>query len=98
MEDQYAAEIGRAWAHLRQGNATDALHEFEEILKSAPSHVDALYGLGLTRAAQGQKETAHSTFQKCLEIVDKERAKGHNDRWEMLQRMISQRVKETKSA
>lgn len=98
MEDQYAAQIGQAWANLRQGNAANAASEFEQILKSAPNHIDALYGLGLTRAAQGQNQSAETTFQQCLELVEKERAAGFNDRWEMLQRMLKQRIKAIKSA
>ncbi|MBE0690723.1 MAG: tetratricopeptide repeat protein, partial [Anaerolineae bacterium] len=90
--------LGQAWAHLRQGNAVDAANEFQQMLKSAPNHIDALYGLGLTHAVQGQNEAAQSTFQKCLELVEKERAGGFNDRWEMLHRMLEQRVKESKSA
>jgi len=98
VEDQYAAQLGQAWANLRQGDAANAISGFEQILKSAPNHIDALYGLGLTRVVQGQNEAAQTTFQQCLDLVEKERTAGFNDRWEMLQRMLKQRIKETKSA
>ena len=84
---------------------------FEEILKQRPDHIDSLYGLGLSRRANGETAWAIEAFKKALVLAtealnaeDKNGAfKGNNlesyddDRYMMLTRMIKQRLVELDS-
>ena len=94
-QDQFAAQLGQAWGALRQGQNADAIRGFEQILKSDSSHLDALYGLAMSQAEQGQKDSARTTFEKCLELTRAAlAAKPGTDRFELLIRMIQQRIHE----
>lgn len=64
-----AAQIGKAWALNRERRFTDAVREFENILKSAPEDVDALYGLGLALKNDHQNEAAIKIFQKVYKMT-----------------------------
>ncbi len=94
-EDQFAAQLGQAWAALRQGDKSGAERGFEQILRSDAGHLDALYGLALTQAEQGQRESARKTYEKCLELTRAALAANPGtDRYAMLVRMIQQRLHE----
>jgi Tfp pilus assembly protein PilF len=93
--DIYADQLGQAWAALRQNKPRDAATGFEQILKADSNHIDAIYGLGLAHRESGQIETARTTFQKAAELVHTAlAAQPGEDRFEMLQRMVQQRLNE----
>jgi predicted TPR repeat methyltransferase len=94
-QDAYGAQLGQAWGLLRQGSASAAADGFGQILKAAPEHLDALFGLGLSQKVAGQSSSAQSNFEKCLELVRAGRkAEPNNDRFLMLERIVQQRIKE----
>ncbi|MDX2160769.1 MAG: tetratricopeptide repeat protein [bacterium] len=90
-----AAQLGRAWGNHRQGNNEAAISEFRAILAEVRDNADALYGLGLAQRAAGKTTDAAETFQRVLTIV-LEALNNHpgEDRYEMLERMIKQRLGE----
>lgn len=108
---QVEERIGEAWKQHRMGNNPAAIEIFEEILKNRPDHLDALYGLGLSRRANGETAWAVEAFKKALmlatEALNTEEKKapmsGNNletyddDRYMMLSRMIKQRLAELDS-
>jgi tetratricopeptide (TPR) repeat protein len=61
--------IGEAWRLHRSGNNTGAISLFQEILDKTPKHLDALYGLGLARRADGDSSGARKAFQTALQIA-----------------------------
>jgi tetratricopeptide (TPR) repeat protein len=93
--NEYAVELGRAWALHREGRNETAMDEFNQMLREAPDNIDALYGLGLAQRALHMYDKAKQTFDQCLVLVN--RALEENpgeDRYEMLQRFIHQRLAE----
>lgn len=94
-ETTYAAELGRAWAHQRAKRYQQAADEFKAILLSAPTHIDALYGLALAQRGLQQIAEAEATWEQCSALVAQalEQNPG-DDRYEMLQRLIEQRLAE----
>lgn len=96
--ETYADQLGQAWAALRQNKAQEAASGFQQILKAAPDHIDALYGLGISHRDSGQIESARTTLQKALELARKELAAAPGtDRFMMLDRMLQQRLTELRS-
>ena len=94
-KEDYAELLGTAWAAHRLGNQDAAITSFQQILKSSPNQIDALYGLGLAQRNIGQWEAAAASFKKCGELVDNVLAENpHEDRYMMLKRMVSQRLSE----
>jgi len=91
----YAVQLGRAWALHREGRNELAIDEFNQILREAPNHIDALYGLALAQRGAQMQDAAKQTFERCLALVNKalEENPGE-DRYEMLQRFIQQRLEE----
>lgn len=61
--------IGEAWRLHRSGNNPAAMSLFQDILSKTPKHLDALYGLGLARRADGDATGARDAFQKALELA-----------------------------
>lgn len=94
-QNEHEDAIARAWALHREGRQNDAINAFETVTKRAPDNIDALYGLGLAQRAAGDKEGARATFQQCFALLTAalEGAPG-TDRFEMLQRMVEQRIEE----
>ena len=62
--------IGEAWRLHRSGDNRGAMKIFDEILVKTPRDVDALYGLGLARRADGDNSGAQEVFQKALDIAE----------------------------
>lgn len=105
-----AERIGQAWLHHRDKRYSEALAEFEAILKQHPDDIDANYGKGLAYKALGQTEAAAAAFRRSLELVEqarkeyeRTRAEQHphdnvktpeDDRFTMLIRMTTQRLNE----
>ncbi len=61
--------IGEAWRLHRNGDNEGAERIFREILDKAPKHLDALYGLGLVRRANGNIAGAEEAFQSALQLA-----------------------------
>jgi tetratricopeptide (TPR) repeat protein len=66
---QVEERVGEAWKQHRMGNNPAAIEIFEEILKKRPDHLDALYGLGLARRANGEIAWATEAFKKALVLA-----------------------------
>jgi tetratricopeptide (TPR) repeat protein len=94
-DQQFADQLGAAWAQHLQGKNDAAIEGFERILREAPSNIDAYYGLGLANRASGRPEKAVEYFQKSLTLVKEaiEQGPGQN-RLAMLLRMTNQRLAE----
>jgi Tfp pilus assembly protein PilF len=86
--------VSQAWRYQRDGQATNAIAEFERILKQDANHVDANYGMGLAQRAAGHPQEARQYFKRALELVE---ASEVGDRSLMLGRMLKQRLAETGS-
>lgn len=63
--------IGEAWRLHRNQNNTEAIKIFNEILNLTPNSVDALYGLGLAKRADGDTAGARDAFEKALDSSQK---------------------------
>jgi tetratricopeptide (TPR) repeat protein len=103
-------QIGEAWGKHREGHHTEAIADFERVIRSMPNNVDAHYGLGLALRAAGQETQAIETFRKALEMAgemlkaireqeNKDELQvalttSEDDRYAMLIRMIHQRLAE----
>ena len=96
---QQESLIGRAWAYHRDGRNDAALTEFEQVVRQDPNNVDAVYGLGLVQRSLGRTERAFQSFEKAQELVQMKIAETPGqDRWEMLTRLINQRLEELRTA
>lgn len=62
-------QVGAAWANARVDRYNDAVRDFENIVKSNPNDVDALYGLGLALRKVGRKDEAISMFEKAHKLA-----------------------------
>lgn len=62
--------IGEAWRLHRSGDNRAAIKIFDEILGKTPRDIDALYGLGLARRAEGDQDGARDAFSKALDIAE----------------------------
>ena len=105
--------VSQAWQHHREGNNHDAIAKFETIAQQYPTDVDANYGLGLSQKAAGRVEAAVKAFKSTLELIDENKKsynstreaapEGENirtpedDRFQMLTRMVQQRLTELES-
>ncbi len=95
---EYAEQLGRAWALHRQGQNDSAIHEFSGLLQTSANNIDALYGLALAQRSSGQTEAAQTTFERCLAQINEALTTHPNeDRYEMLEKMTRQRLDELKS-
>jgi predicted TPR repeat methyltransferase len=56
-------------AHSQLGDPTAAMAAWERALEIEPSHVDALFNLGVTAAESAQMERARSAFGHFLEVA-----------------------------
>jgi|SRR5664279_4039580 len=94
----YAQQLGSAWALHRKGQNDEAAREFDALLVLSANNMDALYGLGLAQRSSGHLEAAQESFEKCLAGLDNARVeKPREDRYQMLQRMAKQRLEELKA-
>jgi tetratricopeptide (TPR) repeat protein len=108
-QNSVAERVGQAWHHHREGRNDAAIAEFQTILKQNPSDIDANYGLGLAQKNLGHFEAARAAFQTTLSLVEAARdaytaeRREHgdsniktpeDDRFQMLSRMVKQRLSE----
>jgi len=61
--------IGEAWQQHRAGNNVKAIEMFQEILNRTPNNLDALYGMGLARRANKQKDEAIKVFKQAHDLA-----------------------------
>ncbi len=61
--------VGRAWRAHRDGNNSEAIRLFEEVIGANPENVDAHYGLGLAHKADGNNSASIAAFQKALNFA-----------------------------
>lgn len=92
---EYAEQLGRAWALHRKGQNDEAIREFSTLLQQSANNIDALYGLGLAQRNAGRQSAAEEAFTTCLTQIGAALAEHPNeDRYEMLQKMTRQRLDE----
>ncbi len=92
---EYAQQLASAWSLHRQGQNEGAIREFSTLVQSSTDTIDALYGLGLAQRSAGQIEAAQATLERCLaQIVAALKEHPTEDRYEMLQKLASQRLAE----
>lgn len=90
-----AARIGSAWMGFRAGQLDAAANAFEAVAAEDAGNIDAQFGLGLVRRAQGNRGTAIAHFQQAHKlIIAALAANPGSDRYEILQRMVEQRLSE----
>jgi tetratricopeptide (TPR) repeat protein len=96
MENKdFAARIGSAWIAFRAGQFDAAANAFEAIAAEDSSSIDAQFGLGLVRRAQNNRGTAIAHFQQARTLIARALAENPgSDRYEILQRMVEQRLTE----
>ncbi len=94
----YAKELGSAWALHRKGQNDEAIGEFNKLLQLSANNIDGMYGLGLAQRSAGSTEAARATFEKCIATIKTALAEHPGeDRYEMLSRMAKQRLDEVKA-
>lgn len=92
----YAEQVGQAWSLYRKGQHDAAAKGFEDVLSRASDNIDANFGMGLVRRSQGDKAGSLKFFEAARTLVDQAlEAEPGSDRWEILQRMVQQRIAET---
>ena len=98
MADQeFGEQLGSAWALHRQGHNESAIREFSSLLQVSNDNIDALYGIALAQRSAGELEEAKTTFARCLVQIDEAlKANPGEDRYEMLKKMVTQRLAELK--
>lgn len=95
---QLENQIAQAWAQHRQGNHDAAVKAFSQVVSTAPDNIDALFGLGLAQRANHQTDAALETFERCRALIAAQlEANPGEDRYEMLTRMINQRLAELRA-
>ena len=62
--------IGEAWRLHRSGNNRAAIDIFQDILAKTPQNLDATYGLGLARRADGDKAGAIEAFKSASKLAE----------------------------
>lgn len=109
MANNVTDQVRQAWNLQREGRSETAVAEFQKIVQQHPNDMDANYGLGLAQKKANETEAAIQTFNKTLELIEKNR-KAHearrdpndldnirtpeDDRLQMLSRMVRQRLSE----
>ena len=94
-KNDYAVQLGRAWALHREGRNELAIDEYNQLLRETPDHIDALYGLALAQRSAQLIDDARQTFERCLTLVNEALDQNPGeDRYEMMQRLIQQRLAE----
>jgi Flp pilus assembly protein TadD len=94
----YAQQLGSAWALHRKGQNDDAIREFSSLLQLSANNMDALYGLGLAQRSSGKLDDARTSFSRCVEAIGTAlKEEPREDRYQMLNRMARQRLDELKA-
>ncbi len=60
------AHANLGWGFYGEDKWDDAVREFSEALKLEPGHIEALYGLALTRKSAGAKVEAVNSFNAAI--------------------------------
>jgi predicted O-linked N-acetylglucosamine transferase (SPINDLY family) len=86
MSAQLSAKLQQALAYLQRGNLAEAATLYEEILKSQPKHLEALFRLGAISGQTKNPKKALILFDKALK-VDPGNAAAFNNRGLALQEL-----------
>jgi len=98
-KQELANQLGAAWEFLRNKKPAEAVKAFETLLSAHPTLIDGLYGMGMAQAANHQFELAVKSFETCRHMTQRELEKHPGmDRYEMLERMCSQRISDVQAA
>ena len=98
-KQELANQLGAAWELLRHKQPAEAVSAFETILTAHPTLIDGLYGIGLAQALNHQYDLAIKSFETCRHMTQREMEKHPGaDRYEMLERMCSQRISDVQLA
>jgi len=62
--------LDAGWQAYAQHDLAKAESSFQEALRLDPDCIDAIFGLGLTLKAAGQKEAAVGWFRKAAEVAE----------------------------
>lgn len=104
--DEISKMIGDAWELHRKGDQAAAQRLFEDVLQRDADSVDAHYGLGLVKRANGDKAGARTAFERCKSLAQSaldslrsgrdsnDLSTTKDDRYMMLLHMINQRIAE----
>lgn len=88
-------QLSKAWELHRAGKYAEAITTFDEIVKLAPDHLDAVYGRGLSERTSGKFAAALASFEEAVRLARAALAVTPGiDRYEMLERMSEQRISE----
>jgi DNA-binding SARP family transcriptional activator len=106
--------VSSAWNLQREGRASAAVTEFQKLVQQHPKDIDANYGLALAQKTSGQVEDAIRTFKNTLELIEDSKKSyeasrvrnpeqdniktPEDDRFQMLSRMVNQRLAELQKA
>lgn len=94
-QDKLAQQIGTAWALITNQRAAEAVAAFGAILVDHPTLLDGLYGMGLAQALNGHYTEAIQAYEHCQkEAVRELELHPGADRYLMLNRMCTQRVRD----
>ncbi|MCS7071011.1 MAG: tetratricopeptide repeat protein [Anaerolinea sp.] len=89
------SELSRVWALHSSGRSADSLAQFEKLAAQYPDDLDVLYGLALAQKSAGLRESALNTFSKLAEAIEQQRSENPgSNRFQMLARMVQQRLSE----
>jgi tetratricopeptide (TPR) repeat protein len=87
-------QIDLGWGLYGAGQFAEAVKQFEKVVEQNANSVDALYGLGLSHKALGDKAAAVAAFEKVAALAD---ALEDKVRGTMLRRLAHGHVNEMNS-
>lgn len=94
-QSELSTGLSKAWALQNTGKHNDSVAEFEKLASKNPDDLDVMYGLGLAQKSAGLRDRALTTFTKLAEVVETQLAANPaSDRFQMLTRMVQQRLSE----
>lgn len=93
-DSQFDSVAAEAWKAHREGRHDVAIQDFRAILEQDPTHMDALYGLGLAQKAVDDKLGAKVSFGKLRDLLQKIIDEGESTDGNRMQlNMVNQRLK-----
>jgi tetratricopeptide (TPR) repeat protein len=78
--------VRQGWEHYGKGDLSSAEELFKKAISLSPAEIDAFHGLGLALKTQGKREEAIDTFQKLVDLLEKDNTMD-NIRRTMLMRL-----------
>lgn len=94
-QNDFAAQLGKAYALQHKGDFAGALNEFKQILNQDGSNIDALFGGGIAHRKLGDIAAAREMLLKAQKLIAEGLANNPGaDRYEMMTRIVEQRLHE----